>query len=149
MPLLVTDIANLSVYRNRKEESMITKQRKNDLICLANDVIADSPILKNGTINKSYNGQIAAFSVSVAMSGLKPALALYMNGSSSSDVDKTKIVDLLAAMYGKEHSENLNGKTFYDNVIKETDNKKIEQYRKKIVEYAIALKLAVRTYKLV
>lgn len=128
---------------------MITKQRKNDLICWANDIIAKSPILKNGSINKSYNGQIAAFSVSVAMSGLKPALALYMNGSSSSDVDKTKIIDLLAAMYGKEHGENLNGKTFYDNVIKEMDNKKIEQYRESIIEYAIALKLAVRTYKLV
>lgn len=128
---------------------MITKQRKGDLIAWANYVIAQSTILKKGTINKSYNGQIASFSVTIAMSGLKPALALYMNGSSSSDVDKTKIIDLVAQMYNEEHGGNIDGKTFYDKVIKEKDDEKIEQYQKTIVEYAIALKLAVRTYKLV
>ena len=130
---------------------MITKERKNQLVAWANDVIQDGGglVYNNNTINKSYNGQIAGFSVSVAMSGLKPALALYMSGSSSSDVDKSAIVGLLAKMYNKEYGGNKDKDALYKMVINESDSDKINVYREKIVEYAIALKLAVRTFKLV
>lgn len=128
---------------------MITKERKNQLVTWANEVIQGSALIRNGSINKSYNGQIAAFSVSVAMSGLKPALALYMSGSSSSDVDKSAIVELLAQMYNKEYGSNKDKNSLYNMVISEFNPDQINGYREKIVEYAIALKLAVRTFKLV
>ena len=83
----------------------ISKERKNQLMVWADDVIRNSGIYnqtRNEIVSDSYNGQIAAFSVSVALSGLKPAMALYYSGKGSSDVDKKEIVKLLAAMYSKE-----------------------------------------------
>lgn len=124
-----------------------TKERKNQLMVWANDVINLSSICNNGEIvSNSYNGQIAAFSVSVALSGLKPALALYYSGKGSSDVDKKEIIKLLAAMYSKEKNTQTNTDEFFNLVIRASGDELIDLH-KKIIEYGIALKLAVRTFK--
>lgn len=124
-----------------------TKERKNQLMVWANEVIGSSSIYKDGVIiSDSYNGQIAAFSVSVALSGLKPAVALYYSGKGSSDVDKKEIIKLLAAMYSKEKNVQTNADTFFNLVINATGND-LAVLQKKIIEYGIVLKLAVRTFK--
>lgn len=124
-----------------------TKERKNQLMVWANEVIGSSSIYKDGMIiSDSYNGQIAAFSVSVALSGLKPAVALYYSGKGSSDVDKKEIIKLLAAMYSKEKNVLTNTDTFFQLVINANGND-LAVLQKKIIEYGIALKLAVRTFK--
>lgn len=126
----------------------ISKERKNQLMAWANEVIGSSSICKDGVIvSDSYNGQIAAFSVSVALSGLKPAMALYYSGKGSSDVDKKKIVELLAAMYSKEKGVVKNSDTFFQEVIKTNSKDDLAGLKKQILEYGIALKLAVRTFK--
>lgn len=125
----------------------ISKERKNQLMAWANDVIDTSSICNDGVIvSDSYNGQIAAFSVSVALSGLKPAMALYYSGKGSSDVDKKKIVELLAAMYSKEVNTNIGADAFYKKVILAKGDE-LYVLKKDIIEYGIALKLAVRTFK--
>lgn len=124
-----------------------TKERKNQLMVWANEVIGSSSIYKDGVIiSDSYNGQIAAFSVSVALSGLKTAVALYYSGKGSSDVDKKEIIKLLAAMYSKEKNAPTNADAFFQLVIGARDNE-LAELQKKIIEYSIALKLAVRTFK--
>jgi len=123
----------------------ISKERKNQLMVWANEVIGSSSICQNGVIiSDSYNGQIAAFSVSVALSGLKPAMALYYSGKGSSDVDKKKIIELLAAMYSKE-----NGRTDADaffRLVIAANGDALASLHKKIIEYGIALKLVIRTF---
>lgn len=126
----------------------ISKERKNQLMVWADDVIRHSDIYDEATkeiVSDSYNGQIAAFSVSVALSGLKPATALYYSGKGSSDVDKKKIIELLAAMYSKENSQT-NTDAFFQQVIRANEDA-LAGLQKKIIEYGIALKLAVRTFK--
>ena len=124
-----------------------TKERKNQLMVWANEVISSSSICKEGIIvSDSYNGQIAAFSVSVALSGLKPAMALYYSGKGSSDVDKKEIIKLLAAMYSKEIGSQKSADQFFQQVIGASENELVG-LQKKIIEYGIALKLAVRTFK--
>jgi len=123
-----------------------TKERKNQLMVWANEVIGSSSICHNGEIvSDSYNGQIAAFSVSVALSGLKPAMALYYSGKGSSDVDKKEIVKLLAAMYSKENTPT-DADKFFQLVIRAAGND-LAVLKKRIIEYGIALKLAIRTFK--
>ena len=115
----------------------------------ADDVIKHSTIYnetRQEIVSDSYNGQIAAFSVSVALSGLKPAIALYYSGKGSSDVDKKEIVKLLAAMYSKESNVQTNADAFFQLVINANGND-LAALQKKIIEYGIALKLAVRTFK--
>ena len=124
-----------------------TKERKNQLMVWANEVIGSSSICNNGVIvSDSYNGQIAAFSVSVALSGLKPAMALYYSGKGSSDVDKKEIIKLLAAMYSKQANSPMSTDAFYQLVIRATGDQ-LAELQQKITEYGIALKLAVRTFK--
>ena len=125
----------------------ISKERKNQLMVWANEVIGSSSICKEGIIvSDSYNGQIAAFSVTVALSGLKPAMALYYSGKGSSDVDKKEIIKLLAAMYSKEIGSQKSADQFFQQVIGASENE-LAGLQKKIIEYGIALKLAVRTFK--
>ena len=123
------------------------KARKNQLVQLANNVIKASPaIYKNGVIeSESFNGQIAAFSVAVAISGLKPAMAIYYSTTGNSSVDKSVIVDLLAKMYSEEKTF-FNKDDFFKKIINATDEEE-QSLRKLIIEYAIALKLAIRTFK--
>ena len=127
----------------------ISKERRDLLMVWADDVIRNSTIYnqtKKEIISDSYNGQIAAFSVSVALSGLKPAMALYFSGKGSSDVDKKRIIELLAKMYAKETESPQNADAFFKQVIDATGNE-LADLQKKIIEYGIALKLAVRTFK--
>ncbi len=126
---------------------VISKERKNLLMVWANEVIGSSSICKNGVIvSDSYNGQIAAFSVSVALSGLKPAMALYYSGKGSSDIDKKEIIKLLASMYSKEIGSETSADVFFQQVI-DTNGNELACMQKKIIEYGVALKLAVRTFK--
>lgn len=126
------------------------KDRKNKLVGLACDVIGRSTICANGNINKSYNGQIAAFSVSVAMSGIKPTMAIYMSDSDNTAVNRKYIVELIAHMYKEDcGTGNITAEGLYDMVIQIKDSSELAALAGKIIEYAIALKLAVRTYNLV
>ena len=127
----------------------ISKERKNQLMVWADDVIRHSGIYDETTkeiVSDSYNGQIAAFSVSVALSGLKPAMALYYSGKGSSDVDKKESIKLLAAMYSKEIGSQKSADAFFQQVIGASGSE-LAGLQKKIIEYGIALKLAVRTFK--
>ena len=121
-----------------------SKERKSKLMAYANEVIADT--FRSGRIEDSFNGQMAAFSVSVALSGLKPTLAIY-HGDSAAIVNKDKIVEMLAKMYAKDkNGKYSNTEDFYKMVCGINDEK---QLRQDITEYAIALKLTLRTFQLV
>lgn len=125
----------------------ITKKEKDQLMVWANDVIGTSAICNNGAIiSDSYNGQIAAFSVSVALSGLKPAVALYYSGKGSSDVDKKEIIKLLAAMYNKKHGTQKTADDFFKAVINANEHD-LPVLKQEIIEFGIALKFTVRTFK--
>ena len=136
---------------------MIKSERQKVLITYADKVISCSGILREDkTINASYNGQIAAFPVSVAMIGLIPTIRYYNNPDSKSNINKTKILEMIDAMYlydtGNDPSNtqidkvenlyNLVG-TSRNDVLTRND------VLNRIYEYASALKQVIRTYKLV
>ena len=123
------------------------KERKNILVKMADEVIRSSSICKNGIIeSESFNGQIAAFPVAVAMSGLKTAMALYYSDTAKSKINKKVIISLLAKMYSKDKGVNISRDDFFKKVI-ETEAREEPALRKNIIEYSIALKLAIRTFK--
>ena len=128
----------------------ITKQRKNRLIRIADDAIRQSPIYgaDRRIVSESYNGQIAAFSVAVALSGLKPEIAIYYSGKGSSDVDKKKIIELLADMHSMDKPDDpLDADGLFNRVIATTNEAELRALQKELVEYSIALKLVIRTFK--
>ena len=142
-----------------------SKKRKDKLIRWADEIIRTSSEIydsKNHEIkSESYNGQTAAFSVLIALSGLKPAMALYYTEnegnddkgkktnceSDKSEVIKNNIIELIASMYNKDKGDNINASSLYQKVITENNNDEKKRLSQLITEYAIALKLVIRTFK--
>ena len=133
---------------------MTTKVKNNILVDRAFGLLTGKPeseyagkLIKDGFIDKAYSGQIAAFSVSVAMVGLKPTLAMYYQQGGSS-VNTHNIVGLIAEMLvadgypfkGKSPAER-----FFNHVMGMPAGKDAD-LRKDVIDNAVALKVVVRTF---
>ena len=125
---------------------MTPKNRKNRLIGFADEAVR-STLLENGLVDGSYDGQISAFSVAVALSGIKTAMAIYMKSESGSSADRKKVIQMLAKM--KDADEGTTGTTeqVLWNQVRNADEQSLKELKKVILEYAIALKLTFRTFK--
>lgn len=125
---------------------MTPKARKNQLIEFA-DAAVRSTLLVDGVVDGSYDGQISAFSVAVALSGLKTAMAIYMKSKSGSSVDRKMVIRMLAKM--KDADMGTTGTSEMDlwNQVKNADERTEKDLKKAVLEYSIALKLTFRTFK--
>lgn len=127
------------------------KKRNNELIMIADQVLNETRILHiddnndDNYINPSYNGQIAALGVMIAMIGLKPALCIYYQDNERANVPKKNIITVLAMMITRDRYEMsfASADDLYYHVIRESDTANI---KKEILECLIALKQVVRTY---
>ena len=146
---------------------MNVKQRNDYLISLAAAALrnADVTFADGNTILSSYNGQVAAFCVSVAMSGLKPTLAFYLAKKDDEDskidkrseaVDRSKIVEVISSMinndeqFTKPQGEDYTSAiALLNTVVPINDVVRLSAIRKEVLDCAIALKQVVRTYNLV
>ena len=135
---------------------MNTKKRNDQLISLAFRAMNEVDIFTEGnSINSSYNGQIAAFCVSLAMSGLKPTIAFYSNTSSSASVDRSKIISIIGWMVSNdpafvvEQGENFIELDEIKSTIFNASDERLPALRKEILDCSIALKQVVRTYNLI
>ena len=146
----------------------MNKTRNNQLIKLADEALQEqvaksdqgvSRILSenNCYIEEAYNGSIASLGVSIAMSELRPSLAIYYqdkpNSATRPKANRRSVLDVIARMITKDTDNpqwdfSQNGKfaeNFFRHAVNEDDaNLKIE-----VIECAIALKQVVRTYNLV
>jgi CRISPR-associated protein Cmr5 len=106
--------------------------------------IEKSGIVKaDGTIPKEYNGYISSFGAAVMQSGLKAAIAFNENTESGSVYGKSPLMRaILEIMNGEPPAE---GATLLAYVL---SNDTIET-KSAVLDATIALKLAIRTFKLV
>lgn len=128
-----------------------TKARYNQLICIAENVLQnnDTGLLDGArmrAINESYNGKIAAFGVSVAMTGLLPTLVNYYADKESRDTNTRNILDVIAKMFSEDISTTLqfqNAKALLRYAIVNANDKKFKQ---DVIDCSVALKQVFRTY---
>lgn len=131
------------------------------LILLAAEALNSSPILKeNDTVDDSYNGLVAAFGVSVAMTGLRASLAIYYHKAERRDI--LEILTKMLLSYTSDcsyrfrndvkkngitinvsNAESLLRYTFYSPI------DEVKKLQKEIIDCSVALKQVIRTYKLV
>ena len=97
--------------------------------------IESQQIAKNGEVPKQFNGYIASFGASVRQAGLLATVLFYANEQSASEEDRKKVVDAIEEIIQEPI-------VLQDNTVKKGTRQKVE-------DAAVALKLAVRTYKLV
>lgn len=138
----------------------MSKKKNNELMQYAESALKQGvgTILNRSKfeIQDSYNGQIAAFGVTIAMSGLLPALAIYYQKSSEKcAVDKKNILEVIGKMIEMDQGFNkiLNlrinsAETLLREAIRLNPND-LKVLQKEVIDCAIALKQVVRTYKLV
>ncbi len=130
----------------------MNKSRNNELIKLADTVLRESAMFKDGQIPETYNGKTAALGVSVAMSGLLPTLAMYyqdFDKKSPNGPWRRNILDVVAKMIIIPNSTEKfnNAEGLLRHAIKNPND--LAYLKKEVIDCSIALKQVVRTYNLV
>ena len=99
------------------------------------EAIKKFEISKDGEVPKQFNGYIASFGASIRQAGLYATVLFYENEQSDSEQDRTKVIQAIEYIIG-------------DSIV--SKNQTIEKTtRVKVENAAVALKLSVRTFKLV
>ena len=88
----------------------------------------------DGEVAKQFNGYIASFGASVRQAGLLATVLFYGNANHKAEKEREKVVKAIELMIGH-------------NIVNNNCVEKLT--RAKVENAAIALKLAIRTYKLV
>lgn len=136
---------------------MMNKKRNNYLIGIADKALHDEGhILKNGSIDDGYNGQTAALGVTVAMSGLLPALAIYIQkGSESRGVNRKNILDVIGKMIQEDKTFSImqeiqDADTLWTAALATKEGEtEFRQLQNEVIDCSVALKQVIRTYNLV
>lgn len=146
----------------------MNKTRNNQLIKIADEALREqiansaqgvSRILSenNCDIEEAYNGSIASLGVSIAMSELRPSLAIYYqdkpNSATRPKANRRSVLDVIARIVTKDtdnpqwnFSEN---DKFAENFFRYAVTTEDANLKQEVIECAIALKQVVRTYNLV
>lgn len=106
--------------------------------------------IRRGEIADSYNGQVAALGVIIAMSGLRPALAIYYQDNEDNRPHRRAVLEVIARMITKDQDNSFSfenaEKMFRFTLANDMELKKLSR---EIIDCAIALKQVIRTYNLV
>lgn len=126
-------------------------KRVDDYLAKAIRIVTDVEIAKDGVVNNQYKGYVASFGTAVIHVGVKPAVAMFSDENKEnkgrSEEDPTKITK---AIFRLVKPENDNSKNLLEFLCKSefSDTSKLRKMEKEILNAAIALKLAIRTYKI-
>lgn len=135
------------------------RNREVDKLLEAAIILIKVHLLKDRqAIPKEFESAAASFGAAVIQTGPVPACALYLK-SSKSTVDKSGIVFILIKLIqeqggfkGKEIQEpadnSENPKEWMKQIINETPSHREELFKQRLFTAIIALKLALRTFKL-
>ena len=99
------------------------------------EAIVKFEIANNGEVPKQFNGYISSFGASVRQAGLLATVLFYANEQSNSEEDRKKVIEAIEHIIGQK-------------IVKE-NNTIDPSTREKVQNAAVALKLCVRTFKLV
>lgn len=95
----------------------------------------------NGEIPSAYNGYISSFGASIMQSGLLPTLALFENTNASTKENKEYLTYLIVRI--------LTGKKDDISLLQYVIKAKNPNHKREILDISIAIKLSIRTFKLV
>ena len=110
------------------------------LIPLAMEAIEKSLRKQDGRIPKVYDGYIAAFGPSVITAGLLQTATFY-----DGDKKKKKITDLFMRLLGE--TQEVRANETLSGFLKRKNRSDLKRLKKKILDIAVACKLAVRTFE--
>lgn len=89
---------------------------------------------ENGEVPKQFNGYISSFGASIRSAGLLATTLFYTNEQSNSQEDRSKVIKAIEYIIEEEIIQ---------------DGRVSKAKRAKVEDAAVALKLSVRTFKLI
>jgi CRISPR-associated protein Cmr5 len=119
----------------------MSKKRVENYIPRAIEVLEKK--FKNKAIPKEYNGYISAFGAGIIQNGLKPTVAIYENKQANNKSDKDVLTEIILQIIDKDSKEN----SLLRYILSSKEDEDI--LKEKIKDAAIAIKLSIRTFKLV
>jgi len=110
------------------------RKRIENYIPKALEVIKELNIANsNGEVSKQFNGYISSFGASVRQAGLLATVLFYANANSNAEKEREKVVTAIEKIINKNIQQNINDK----------------RLKSEVEDAAVALKLAIRTFKLI
>jgi len=98
---------------------------------------------EDGEVPSAYNGYISSFGASIMQSGLKPTLALFENKNADTKENKEYLTKIILKILDDTTEES----SLLRYILQ---SKKEEQFvKEQILDISIAIKLSIRTFKLV
>ena len=107
----------------------------------------------DGRIPKVYNGYIASLGAAVSQSGLKATLALFENRQAGTEKDRSCLTRIILDILDENHglpdtgSRECPGGSLLRYVIEHSGEE--ERLKERIIDIAVAVKLALRTFELI
>ena len=127
---------------NRRVEKMIPRAIEAARAHIAED--REIKLKYKGAIPAEYNGYVSSFGAAILQSGLKAAIAFNESASSGSAKDRKLLMRAVLEIIKNEKVAR--DASLLDYVL--TDGHDTPETRRKIMDAAIALKLAIRTFEL-
>lgn len=128
----------------------MSKQRINDYLPLAYEALKECKLAKGGVVDSALRGQISAFGAAVSLGSLLPAIAFFSErGKAASErQDLMKAIHwILRKSDGTENNELIASPDGLFKQALKIDPAEIEAFRERILDAAVALKLAMNLYK--
>ncbi|MEL6866209.1 MAG: hypothetical protein AAFP19_17400 [Bacteroidota bacterium] len=97
-------------------------------------------------IDKTYNGYIAAFGGTVVQMGLFPAVMLYHNDKREGTC-RRHITTAIFELYKKNHQD-ITANNLFEFLRPIAEPEQVYKVRSEIMQIALALKMAIRSYEL-
>ena len=117
------------------------------LLPAAYEAIRESGISENGTVDKSYRGQISSFGAAVSMGSLLSAVAFFSD-KGSADIARDKLTAAILLVLKKDGTVDSSYGRLYDWANMEVKAGKETVCKERILNAAIAIKLAMNLYRL-
>lgn len=138
-------------YLVRLADEALREQTDNDKLCVSR-ILKDN----NQDIDDAYNGSVAALGVSIAMSELRPSLAIYYqdkpNSPTRPKANRRSVLDVIARIITKDTACDFNfstGGKYAENLFRHAITNDDNGLKQEVIDCAVALKQVVRTYNLV
>lgn len=126
----------------------MNKSEINRLLPDAYDVLKQTGIAnEKNQIEKTYRGYISTFGAAVYGGSLLAAIAFFTD-QGDADCDRTKLMQALHLLVVPK-GENGTGQDFFTFIRKQIQQNGEAQWKERVINAAIALKLAMNLYKLV
>ncbi len=133
----------------------MNKRKVDSYLENAVQVLADAGIVQNGEIQKAYRGQLSSFGATIVMGSVLSAVAVYADKSGSeTDTEKLMSAIYMLKHFGTKEYESIknadpkeNAKKLFE-YVKDHYAARGNVLKEEIMEYAVALKLAMNLYHL-